>query len=194
MEKNNKNASETMQEQKQRFDTETMYKQMYKIDELQGKIADLEMENTSLKRRIGGYKTAKSTYEKQYFVFKEQIDLLTSAMADSSEQIKTLQQELEDAKSCAEHYKQLDKEGDELNEKRIAEIETLKTQNEKREKELQSAKVEIQSLKEVNTTLSRQIVQLEDSLNEALVQRDDYRTNYETIMSLPWYKRIFMFL
>ena len=111
-----------------------------------------------------------------------------------AEQVRTLQQELADVKSCAEHYKQLDKEGDELNEKRIAEIETLKTQNEKREKELQSAKVEIQSLKEVNTTLSRQIVQLEDSLNEALVQRDDYRTNYETIMSLPWYKRIFMFL
>ena len=194
MEKNNKNASETMQEQKQRFDTETMYKQMYKIDELQGKIADLEMENTSLKRQIGGYKTSKSNYEKKINVFKEQIDLLTSAMADSSEQIKALQRDLVKANTAAEHYKQLDKEGDELNEKRIAEIETLKTQNEKREKELQSAKVEIQSLKEVNTTLSRQIVQLEDSLNEALVQRDDYRTNYETIMSMPWYKRIFMFL
>lgn len=194
MEKNNKNASETTQEQKQRFDTETMYKQMYKIDELQGKIADLEMENTSLKRQIGGYKTAKSNYEKKINVFKEQIDLLTSAMADSSEQIKALQRDLVKANTAAEHYKQLDKEGDELNEKRIAEIETLKTQNEKREKELQSSKVEIQSLKEVNTTLSRQIVQLEDSLNEALVQRDDYRTNYETIMSMPWYKRIFMFL
>lgn len=191
MGKNNKNASETMQEQKQRFDTETMYKQMYKIDELQSKIADLEMENTSLKRQIGGYKTAKSNYEKKV----ERITKGSAAVIDDyAEQVRTLQQELAKAKSCAEHYKQLDKEGDELNEKRIAEIETLKTQNEKREKELQSAKVEIQSLKEVNTTLSRQIVQLEDSLNEALVQRDDYRANYETIMSMPWYKRIFMFL
>ena len=191
MEKNNKNASETTQEQKQRFDTETMYKQMYKIDELQGKIADLEMENTSLKRQIGGYKTAKSNYEKKV----EKITKSSAIVIDEyAEQVRTLQQELAEAKSCAEHYKQLDKEGDELNEKRIAEIETLKTQNEKSEKELQSAKVEIQSLKEVNTTLSRQIVHLEDSLNEALVQRDDYRANYEAIMSMPWYKRIFMFL
>ena len=191
MGKNNKNASETMQEQKQRFDTETMYKQMYKIDELQGKIDDLEMENTSLKRQIGGYKTAKSNYEKKV----ERITKGSAAVIDDyAEQVRTLQQELAEAKSCVEHYRQLDKEGDELNEKRIADIEALKNQNEKREKELQSAKVEIQSLKEVNTTLSRQIVQLEDSLNEALVQRDDYRANYEAIMSLPWYKRIFMFL
>lgn len=123
-------------------------------------------ELVSLKRQIGGYKTSKTKMEKKIAELQAQV----------------------------EHYKELDKEGDELNEKRIAEIDFLKSQNEKREKELQSAKVEIKSLKEVNTTLSRQLAQMENSLDEALVQRDDYRTNYETIMSLPWYKRIFLFL
>lgn len=83
-----------------------------------------------------------------------------------------------------EHYKQLDLEGDELYEKRLAEIDCLKSSIE--EKDATIAGLESQ-VKKISETIKEQAVRIEELKGDAAVAE----ANLEYYMSLPWWKKIF---
>ena len=83
-----------------------------------------------------------------------------------------------------EHYKQLDLEGDELYEKRLAEIDCLKSSIE--EKDATIAGLESQ-VKKMSETIKEQAVRIEELKGDAAVAE----ANLEYYMSLPWWKKIF---
>lgn len=83
-----------------------------------------------------------------------------------------------------EHYKQLDLEGDELYEKRLAEIDDLKAalcQNENVVKGLED------QVKEMSLTIKQQKEDIALAKSDASVAE----ANLEYYKSLPWYKKIF---
>jgi chromosome segregation ATPase len=138
----------------------------------------LMKENASLKRQIGGYKTANENYKKQVAELKGRVG----------------------------HYKALDLEGDHLYEDKIAElddarkeIERLKAVRnnvvpkkdyEELEKTLESKKVFIERLQERVQTLSLEKATLEStiSLQDGIIK--DLEGEIEQ-MSKPWWKRLF---
>ena len=83
-----------------------------------------------------------------------------------------------------EHYKQLDLEGDELYEKRLAEIDCLKSSIE--EKDATIAGLESQ-VKKMSETIKEQADRIEELKEDAAVAE----ANLEYYMSLPWWKKIF---
>jgi len=83
-----------------------------------------------------------------------------------------------------EHYKQLDLEGDELYEKRLAEIDCLKSSIE--EKDATIAGLESQ-VKKISETIKEQAVRIEELKGDAAIAE----ANLEYYMSLPWWKKIF---
>lgn len=83
-----------------------------------------------------------------------------------------------------EHYKQLDLEGDELYEKRLAEIDCLKSSIE--EKDATIAGLESQ-VKKMSETIKEQADRIEELKGDAAVAE----ANLEYYMSLPWWKKIF---
>lgn len=83
-----------------------------------------------------------------------------------------------------EHYKQLDLEGDELYEKRLAEIDCLKSSIE--EKDAIIAGLESQ-VKKMSETIKEQADRIEELKGDAAVAE----ANLEYYMSLPWWKKIF---
>ena len=83
-----------------------------------------------------------------------------------------------------EHYKQLDLEGDELYEKRLAEIDCLKSSIE--EKDATIAGLESQ-VKKMSETIKGQVDRIEELKGDAAVAE----ANLEHYMSLPWWKKIF---
>lgn len=76
-----------------------------------------------------------------------------------------------------EHYKALDLEGDELNEKRIAEIEKLK-------KDLIEKRARVSMLESLNEKLKKE---RDAYLYDLRVERE----NFEAYRNWPWYKKIF---
>ena len=83
-----------------------------------------------------------------------------------------------------EHYKQLDLEGDELYEKRLAEIDRLKSSIE--EKDTTIAGLESQIIK-MSETMREQSKRIECLKSDVCVAE----ANLEYYMSLPWWKKIF---
>lgn len=93
------------------------------------------------------------------------------------------------------HYKKLDLEGDELNEEKIAKIETLKnelnTVNEQRRK-AEDAYTKVTS--EAMTTVKRknkEIDELKEKLVESLEENAKLRSIIKKYEEMPWYKRVF---
>jgi len=94
-----------------------------------------------------------------------------------------------------EHYKKLDLEGDELNEEKIAKIETLKNElnavNEQRSK-AEDAYTKVTS--EAMTTVKRknkEIEELKEKLIESLEENAKLRSIIKKYEEMPWYKRVF---
>ena len=94
-----------------------------------------------------------------------------------------------------EHYKKLDLEGDELNEEKIAKIETLKNElnavNEQRRK-AEDAYTKVTS--EAMTTVKRknkEIEELKEKLVESLEENAKLRSILKKYEEMPWYKRVF---
>ena len=94
-----------------------------------------------------------------------------------------------------EHYKKLDLEGDELNEEKIAKIETLKNElnavNEQRRK-AEDAYTKVTS--EAMTTVKRknkEIEELKEKLVESLEENAKLRSIIKKYEEMPWYKRVF---
>ena len=84
-----------------------------------------------------------------------------------------------------EHYKQLDLEGDELYEKRLAEIDRLKSSIEEKEATIAGLQSQV---KEMSETLRKQANRIEELKGELSVSE----ANIEYYKSLPWWKKIFV--
>ena len=84
-----------------------------------------------------------------------------------------------------EHYKQLDLEGDELYEKRLAEIDRLKSSVEEKEATIAGLESQISKMSETMREQSNRIECLKGDVGVA-------EANLEYYKSLPWWKKIFV--
>ena len=159
---------------------------MDKLKEMQGIIQTLKddnvslmKENASLKRQIGGYKTANENYKKQVAELKGRVG----------------------------HYKALDLEGDHLYEDKIAELDDARKEIERLkavrndvvpkkdydelEKTLESKKVFIERLQERVQTLSLEKATLESTitLHEGVIKDLEHVIDE---LSKPWWKKVFV--
>lgn len=130
---------------------------------------------TSLNRQIGGYKTSNARYKKQVSDRDRAISLQKN---NYEKQIEDLQNQLEKEKAYS-------KEGNELNEKSIAEIESLNKQIDKLVLQVSDLADSVDQLKKDRKVIS-------ETLDQVYGERDQYKANYEHVLSLPWYKRIFL--
>ena len=158
---------------------------MDKLKEMRGIIQTLKddnvvlmKENASLKRQIGGYKTANENYKKQ----------------------------VAELKGCVGHYKALDLEGDHFYEDKIAELDEAKKEIERLkavrndvvpkkdyeelEKTLESKKVFIEQLQEKAHSLLVEKAGLERSLSMKEDVINDLK-NEIIELSKPWWKKLF---
>ena len=84
-----------------------------------------------------------------------------------------------------EHYKQLDLEGDELYEKRLAEIDVLKSAIKEKDATIVGLESQARKMSETMQEQSERIERLKNDISAA-------DANLEYYMSLPWWKKIFM--
>lgn len=84
-----------------------------------------------------------------------------------------------------EHYKQLDLEGDELYEKRLAEIDVLKSSIKEKDATIVGLESQARKTSETMKEQSERIERLKKDISVA-------DANLEYYMSLPWWKKIFM--
>jgi len=115
----------------------------------------LMAEGISLKRQIGGLKTSNGNYKKQ----------------------------VEELKKNVEHYKALDREGDELYEKKITECESLK-------KELDMANFTNDELRGQIASYDNQILDYNDRISGLKQEIEDLRAIIEHERK-PWWKKLF---
>lgn len=90
-----------------------------------------------------------------------------------------------------EHYKQLDLEGDELNEKKIAKIESLTNELEEVNKKLQKSE---RYYSEVSAKAigRRDVIQkLNLKISDLEKENTALRATIESYKTMPWYKKIF---
>lgn len=130
---------------------------------------------TSLNRQIGGFKTSNASYKKQVSDRDRAISLQKN---EYDKQIAALQKKLEKENDYS-------KEGNEINEKRIAEIESLN-------KQIDKFVLQVSDLTDAVDQLKKDRKVISESLNQVYGERDQYKANYEHVLSLPWYKRIFL--
>ena len=83
-----------------------------------------------------------------------------------------------------EHYKQLDLEGDELYEKRLAEIDRLKSSIEEKEATIAGLESQISKMSETMREQSNRIECLKGDVGVA-------EANLEYYKSLPWWRKLF---
>lgn len=94
-----------------------------------------------------------------------------------------------------EHYKRLDLEGDELNEEKIAKIETLNEELKEIHKQLEKAEnAYAKTRSEAMTTVKRkneEIEKLKEKLVESLDENAKLRSILKKYEEMPWYKKVF---
>lgn len=115
---------------------------------------------------------------------KKDIEAYKEAGVKMGEEITTLKKQLSGYKGrCSqlmkdvERFKALDKEGDELNEKRITELETKETV--------------IRGLQNQVQEVSKQFEKTNKLLASAREERDAYLELTKKVIAMPWYKRMF---
>lgn len=90
-----------------------------------------------------------------------------------------------------EHYKQLDLEGDELNEEKISKIESLTKELEKVNKELQQSEYNYCQLSAKAAARKDIIQQMKTDIGDLKKENKDLRTTIESYKKAPWYKKVF---
>lgn len=132
----------------------------------------------------------KQLEESEHLIMKDR-DRLLAENASLKHQLGGFMRSNAEYKKKVEHYKQLDKEGDELNERRIAEIDDLKDK-------LKEAERCVHGKERVIDGLNDQAMGLRETISaqEALIKdlRGDltaYEANTEWFNALPWWKKMF---
>ena len=128
----------------------------------------------------------KTTVDSQQEIerLKKDIEAYKEAGVKMGEEITTLKKQLSGYKGrCSqltkdvERFKALDKEGDELNEKRITELETKETV--------------IRGLQNQVQEVSKQFEKTNKLLASTREERDVYLELINKVIAMPWYKRMF---
>ena len=133
-----------------------------KIKDLEQRIALVSADNSALLEELRQSKKAASGYKGKNVQFQNEL--------------KSLKQQKENLEARIEHYKQLDLEGDELNEKRIVEIE-------EKNKVIDGLQAQVQELAAKNAELVSKLNANQDIIDELELTVAELKT--------PWWKKIF---
>lgn len=133
------------------------------IQTLKGDNQELMKENASLKRQIGGYKTANDRYRKV---------------------LENLEKCKEEAWDEVCRIKAYAKEGDELNEKKAEIIARLNATVEEKDRVIAGLQSQI-------AELNKRIANNEKNIQDLTGERDVAIANYDYVCGLPWYQRMF---
>lgn len=134
----------------------------------------------------------KENKQKTYEMLLEDVEEYKKSGEQMGEEILTLRRSIASYKAAntllREKIKNLQAYGkvvDEFSEKRIAEIDDLKTTLMAKDKNIEGLEAYAKSLKETIADRDKKIKELKDDVNVL-------QANYDYVMSLPWYKRIFI--
>lgn len=133
-----------------------------KIRDLEERLALIKVDNSRLLEGLRQSKKAASGYKGKNVQFQNEL--------------KSLKQQKENLEARIEHYKQLDLEGDELNEKRIVEIE-------EKNKVIDGLQAQVQELAAKNAELVSKLNANQDIIDELELTVAELKT--------PWWKKIF---
>ena len=135
---------------------------------------------------------------RDYDEMKEKCDDLVKNGVEMGERIVSLKKEIASLKGQntrlkrdVEHYKQLDKEGDELNERRIAEIDDLKDKLKEAERCVHGKERVIDGLNDQAMGLRETILTQEALIKDLRGDLTAYEANTEWFNALPWWKKMF---
>lgn len=144
---------------------------------------------------------SKNSVEQTIQTLKGDNEELMKENASLKKQISGFKTSNANYKKQIAHLKQLDKEGDELNEKRIAEMDVMKKNHLAEVKQLeQSIKEKDEKIAEKDKVVNglqeqvRELIQKKNKLEAEAAANKDYITELEdTIEDLrkPWWKKIF---
>lgn len=138
----------------------------------------------SNKKEISDYKKAGEEMGMEIISLKRQNAGLKGQNTLLRNQIKELQKRVE-------HYKALDLEGDELNEKRIAENESLMNEIREVNKQLKTAEDQCAIAKKSAMRKQEEIEKWKDKLSDQLNENSKLRSIIREYEEMPWYKRLF---
>lgn len=138
----------------------------------------------SNKKEISDYKKGGEEMSMEIISLKRQNAGLKGQNTLLRNQIKELQKRVE-------HYKALDLEGDELNEKRIAENESLMNEIREVHKQLKNAEDKCAIAKTSAMRKQEEIEQWKDKLSDQLNENSKLRSIIREYEEMPWYKRLF---
>lgn len=138
----------------------------------------------SNKKEISDYKKAGEEMGMEIISLKRQNAGLKGQNTLLRNQIKELQKRVE-------HYKALDLEGDELNEKRIAENESLMNEIREVNKQLKNAEDQCAIAKTSAMRKQEEIEKWKDKLSDQLNENSKLRSIIREFEEMPWYKRLF---
>lgn len=138
----------------------------------------------SNKKEISDYKKSGEEMGMEIISLKRQNAGLKGQNTLLRNQIKELQKRVE-------HYKALDLEGDELNEKRIAENESLMNEIREVNKQLKTAEDQCAIAKKSAMRKQEEIEKWKDKLSDQLNENSKLRSIIREYEEMPWYKRLF---
>lgn len=110
-------------------------------------------------------------------MLQEELEHCRKQLAGAKGRNKQLAEQMQELKRQALHYKGLDKEGDELNEKRLSEIE-------EKDEIIKRLRAEVNMKNKEILKKSTLIEELREDLAHARMELVKYK-------QLPWYKKIF---
>lgn len=102
-----------------------------------------------------------------------------------------LRNKIKELQKRVEHYKALDLEGDELNEKRIAENESLMNEIREANKQLKTAEDQCAIAKTSAFRKQEEVEKWKDKLSDQLNENSKLRSIIREYEEMPWYKRLF---
>lgn len=102
-----------------------------------------------------------------------------------------LRNQIKELQKRVEHYKALDLEGDEMNEKRIAENESLMNEIREVSKQLKSAEDQCAIAKTSAMRKQEEVEKWKDKLSDQLNENSKLRSIIREYEEMPWYKRLF---
>lgn len=138
----------------------------------------------SNKKEISDYKKGGEEMGMEIISLKRQNAGLKGQNTLLRNQIKELQKRVE-------HYKALDLEGDELNEKRIAENESLMNEIREVNKQLKAAEDQCAIAKTSAMRKQEEVEKWKDKLSDQLNENSKLRSIIREYEEMPWYKRLF---
>jgi len=135
---------------------------------------------------------------RDYDEMKEKCDALVKNGTEMGEKIVSLKKEIASLKGQntrlkrdVEHYKQLNKEGDELNEQRIAEINDLKDKLKEAERCVRGKDRVIDGLNDQTLGLRETILTQETLIKDLRGDLKAYEANTDWFNALPWWRKPF---